>query len=261
MTFSRKLTYGKDIHDAIENSPDPANVQSCLTSEQVRSLEDYKRSEWERLHAEMKTEVEKRLAEKVNSQSSTSKFMCLPGDKVTPLLKVRVVDIATSTRGSLFIWRPNEDLANSMKENAVVRVLNLTVGHKDNGELQLKTSKETRFQEANDSGDGDNFDKEDFVRTVTNIEDLVSDVFDNPVFNEVDVLGVVVKIEKDLKAGFQAVYLCDSLFNFVSVQFYGGLRKASLDKIINKPGKILLCSNLQWRDSSSSGNFFESQRQ
>ena len=56
--------------------------------------------------------------------------------------------------------------------------------------------------------------------------------------------------------GYQAIHLCDALFNIVSIQFWGGIGKHSLDSII-KMGSVLLFSNLQWRKSSANGNFFQ----
>ena len=55
--------------------------------------------------------------------------------------------------------------------------------------------------------------------------------------------------------GYQAIHLCDALFNIVSIQFWDGIGKHSMDSII-KLGSVLLFSNLQWRKSSANGNFF-----
>ena len=100
------------------------------------------------------------------------------------------------------------------------------------------------------------FQADAFKRRLTPISDIVEEAF-SPPFREVDVVGVVIKIDPELRNGFQAVFICDVLLNFVCLQFYGGIQKFGFSQVINKPGKVLLCSNLQWRDSSSKGNFFQ----
>jgi hypothetical protein len=97
---------------------------------------------------------------------------------------------------------------------------------------------------------------EEFDRNITAIEDILEDGF-NPQFKEVDVLGVVVHVDGAIARGFQAVQVCDGMFNFVSVHFWGGLSKFCVDNLI-KAGNVLLFSNLQWRASSAQGNFFQS---
>ena len=59
--------------------------------------------------------------------------------------------------------------------------------------------------------------------------------------------------------GFQAIHICDAMFNIVSIQFWGGIGKHSLDSMI-KLGSVLLFSNLQWRKSSANGNFFQTKQ-
>jgi hypothetical protein len=66
----------------------------------------------------------------------------------------------------------------------------------------------------------------------------------------------VINIGNLNNQGYQAIHLCDALFNIVSIQFWGGIGKHSLDSII-KMGSVLLFSNLQWRKSSANGNFFQ----
>ena len=94
-----------------------------------------------------------------------------------------------------------------------------------------------------------------FDRKIQAIEDILDENFEPP-FSEVDVLGVVINIGNLNNQGYQAIHLCDALFNIVSIQFWGGIGKHSLDSII-KMGSVLLFSNLQWRKSSANGNFFQ----
>ena len=142
------MHYGKDIHEAIENSHDPLELQRCLSAEQLKTLQEYKIAECDRLHSAMREEVERRLRFRIESgtTSKSSGIIVLPGDSIVPLLKVRVVDVQSKKNGVLFIWRPNEDLINSMKENSIVQVINLSTGGTIANELHFKTTKETRFQ-------------------------------------------------------------------------------------------------------------------
>ena len=61
--------------------------------------------------------------------------------------------------------------------------------------------------------------------------DMLTENFD-PKFSEIDILGVVINIGNLSNQGFQAIHLCDAMFNFVSVQFWGGIGKQSLDSVI-----------------------------
>ena len=71
------------------------------------------------------------------------------------------------------------------------------------------------------------------------------------------ILGVVINIDC-VSRGFQAVHICDAMFNIVSVQFWGSIAKFAVESIV-KVGNVLMFSNLQWRNSSSQGNFFQSE--
>ena len=173
------------------------------------------------------------------------------GEKATPMLKLSVIDAGDKTSiGTLCLWRPTEDLFHGLKEKCVVKVFNAFVISIRDGAVNLKSTKQTKFKLIDKKDDYEFCD-----RKIESIEDILEDDFE-PKFKEVDVLGVVIHID-NLSRGFQAIHVCDAMFNVVSVQFWGGIGKFAMDSII-KLGSVLLFSNLQWRKSSSQGNFFQS---
>ena len=166
---------------------------------------------------------------------------------MTPLLRLRVVDIKSERDSTLSIWRPNDDLIQGLKEGSVVKVYSVNVC----SNLALKSTKQTRFERIQyDAVE----DLVRFERGVQVIEDILDDDF-KPFFNEVDIVGVVVHISQ-LNQDFQAAFLCDSMYNFVSVQFHHGIAKHALEPMV-KVGNVLNMSNLQWRKSSAGGRLFK----
>ena len=228
---------GKEIHEAIESCPDPGSIQILLTSTQASALEEYQRCQWEELHAAMRKEVELRM-----KSSRLQKSLKMS----TPFLKMRVVDVVSESSSTLTVWRPNDDLVQGLKEGSVVKVYSASVGHK----LALKSNKMTRFERIQYEHDF----QEKYERKIQAIEDILDEDF-QPLFSEVDIIGVIVHIGQ-LVQEFQAVYLCDAMFNFVSVQFPRGLVKHALDSLV-RVGNVLNFSNLQWRKSSPGGRLFK----
>ena len=233
-----KLTKGNEITDAIENSPEPGMIESLLSPAQVQAVHDYKRRQWEDLHAAMEKEVKERLKSR--------------GEKATPMLKIAVVDAKSQTRGNLCIWRPNDELFHGLREQSLVKVFNATVVNVRDGVVNLKSTKQTKFKLMDRPKDL----LFDCDRKLVGMEEILEDCFD-PLFKEVDVMGVVIHIG-NISRGFQAVHVCDAMFNFVCLQFWGGIDKFAYDSLI-KLGSALLFSNLQWRKSSAHGSFFQSQ--
>ena len=268
------MIYGKDIYEAIENAPEPGYIESFLKPAQVEALQEFKQVQEEELYMAMKNEVEARI-KTIGGQSGHGKLV--------PLLKVKVVDVVSGElisrdfqtissccytinivhinfqlserSGNLSIWKPNDDLIQGLKEKSVVRIFNMNVGSIRADEVNFKTTKMTRFERINVPSD---FDIEPFQRQVIPIEDILEVGF-SPKFREIDTLGVVVNIEQEVhRAGFQGVHICDSLMNFVSVQFWGGLKKFGAESMV-KVGNVALFSNLQWRNSSSMGKFYQTE--
>ena len=146
--------------------------------------------------------------------------------KLLPMLKVKIVDVISRQSGSLHIWNPNDDLVQGLKEKSVMQVFNLNVGKVRNDDISFKTTKLTRFQRINNNG----FDSTNFERKLITIDQMLGTEFD-PKFKDVDTIGIVINIEELLR-GFQAVHICDTMMNFVSIQFFGGLKKFCAESIV-----------------------------
>ena len=54
------LTNGKDINEALENSPDPGMIEALLSPAQVEVVHEYKQRQMEEQHAAMAAEVQAR---------------------------------------------------------------------------------------------------------------------------------------------------------------------------------------------------------
>ena len=208
-------------------------------------FQDYRQSEAEITWAAMKNEVEMRMKSMKKDKKQGT---------LIPLLKVKVVDVSSKKTGQILIWSPNEDLVQGIKEKSVMKINNLFVKTVKEDDVIFKTTKGTRFQRINPPK---GFEVSDFERKLSSIEDILEPTF-SPLFKEVDTLGVVINIESEVKRGYQAIQICDGLMNFVSIQFYGGLKKYAIDSIVEE-GKVLIFSNLQWRNSSSRGSFFQTE--
>ena len=208
-------------------------------------FQEYRQREAEITWAAMKNEVEMRMKSMKKDKKQGT---------LIPLLKVKVVDVSSKKTGQILIWSPNEDLVQGIKEKSVMKINNLFVKTVKEDDVIFKTTKGTRFQRIN-SPKG--FEVSDFERKLSPIEDILEPTF-SPLFKEVDTLGVVINIESEVKRGYQAIQICDGLMNFVSIQFYGGLKKYAIDSIVEE-GKVLIFSNLQWRNSSSRGSFFQTE--
>ena len=55
-----QLVYGKDIYEAIENAPDPGQLEGMLKPAQRDALQEFKQGQEESLYLAMKNEVESR---------------------------------------------------------------------------------------------------------------------------------------------------------------------------------------------------------
>ena len=67
-------------------------------------------------------------------------------DRATPMLKLSVID-SSGTHGTLTIWRPNDDLFHGLREKGVVKVNNAMVVSIRDGIVNLKCTKQTRFNQ------------------------------------------------------------------------------------------------------------------
>ena len=238
----KMLTSGEEIEDAIENATDPQYIESSLSGFQLDILRDYRQSTMESIHAKMRTEIEKRMQALKSKSKVEGSFL--------PLLRLRVADLLSSqpTTGTLTFWKPSEELQGILIEGKRLKLTNVGVGYPRDNEVQLKATKTTQIEPIQTDKPSD------FQRNIIPIHDIVESVDFEPMFNEVDTVGVFVKMGEEGKP-FQSVYFCDTMLNFVSVHFWKSLDEYGYGSLfnnrsVNDSSDILYLRNLQWRMSS-----------
>jgi hypothetical protein len=269
-----------------------------------QSWRDFKRNQAEELQSEIKAEVQQRVALKLGltnskeNQGNSSKSLT----KTTPLIRLRIVDLFESNKndkdeetspilseiektfsGMLTLWRPDKDLVEHLSENSRFRIFGLVANSIRDGDIQFRTSKQTKFvkdEKAIAANKKCEKDVSEFERTFTDIGDIIfSDDF-CPKFNEVDLVGIVINVvekssHNSSRPNFETVHICDTMFNYAAIHFWGGLSECGFDKsmfllevsennskktpnsrIVEAKSNVLIFKNLQWRPSSSKGGFY-----
>ena len=244
------------------------------------------------MQAEIKAEMQKRVAEKFghislkeNSSNSAS------ATKTTPLIRFRVVDLLQNRDvenlsenevqfGTLTLWRPEKELVEHLSENSRFRIFGLIANSIRDKDVQFRTTKQTKFIKENEKKVTSSKDVAEFRRNFTDIGDIISLNNFCPKFHEVDLVGIVITAtEKSSKTSprpnFETVYICDTMFNFASIHFWGGFsecgyeksmffpqlsdvtpKRSTTPKVVEQKANVLIFKNLQWRPSSSRGGFF-----
>lgn len=212
---------------ALEADPD---LHSSLTESQLDLA-----SEWGREDRERWSRV---LEDRVRARVSTE----CPSRSVSPLLRVRLVTVEeTEPSALLSIWRPDPELTKILNtQDAVVTIYNINASGRRGGELCLNSTKQTKIVEAcpielNAS----------LVRKVTPICSLDDSNF-KPIFNEIDLVGVVSKVDSVQINNSQLVTLCDATGYQVVICFWGGIEAHGLTQLLI-PGVSISATNLQCR--------------
>ena len=262
---------------------------SKLINFYFQALQEYKRRQNDEIQSEIKKEIQKRIEEKVRNESSKEESS---NYKSTPLLRLKIVDLSESKNsedelsekkevrtGLLTLWRPEKELAEHLSENFRFRISGLFANSIRDGEVQFRTTKQTKFVREEKKSENNFEDISDFRRRFTDIGDIIFSNNFSPKFQEVDVIGVVVTVSeksqnsetgKSPKTSFETVYICDTMFNFAAVHFWGGLSdcgfeksmflsekssKRSTPKLEEVKANVLIFKNLQWRSSSARGGY------
>lgn len=213
----------------------------------------------ESFHSRVMAEVQKRM--------QSLKFKAIDTSSYVPLLRLRVVDLKSdgeekSNTGTLTFWRPSEEVRSILAENTTFKIFNVTSGFLNNGEIQLKATKTTKVEKCG------HFQGE-MKRLVVPIHELVESANFQPMFNEVDTLGLLIKVEDGGQNGmqesqtpsamrsFQTVYICDTLMNFVAIHFWKSISHYGYENLVqqsklvsdNDADSIFYFRNLQWKKS------------
>ena len=242
----RSLSCGEEISDAVDRAADPHQVENALSEFQIQMYQEYKRSKMEDFQSRVKSEVEKRISKKLKGISSAS---------YVPLLRLRIMDLNSTgevNSGTLTFWRPSDEVSGALKENKCFRISNVAIGFFSNNEPQLKATKSTRLVE------GGSYDDVTFKRNALPIHEMVENADFQPVFDEVDTIGLLIKVEnQEQMKSFQTVYLCDTMMNFVAVHFWSSIGRYGYENLIRQPklvsesdaNSIFYFRNLQWKKS------------
>ncbi len=257
---------------------------------QFQALREYKRRQNDEIQSEMKKEIKRRIEEKVGNEGSKEKSSNI---KTTPLLRLRIVDLFESEKsedefqekkearsGLLTLWRPEKELVEHLSENFRFRIFGLIANSIRDGEVQFRTTKQTKFVRDENKIENKFESISDFKRRFTDIGDIIFSNNFSPKFQEVDVVGIAVTVSekssnsetaKSPKTSFETVYICDTMFNFAAVHFWGGLSECGFEKSMflsensskrstpkaeEVKAKVLIFKNLQWRSSSARGGFY-----
>ena len=235
----KDLCTGEDINDAVEESPDPSAIESLLSHDQCRMLQDFKQAQRENKISMMKGEIEKRIKEKLsqNGNQYESKSPNINGLKdnantYIPILRLRVVDLFLPSKkrnpsktftGTIQMWRPTDEMLTILNEKRRFRFYNLIANIVRDGEVQFRTTKMTRFTELVNhkpntknveikSQEADKFEAiyraivdPRYHRRLSYIKDIVSNSNFNPEFREVDIVGILVQVGKNAGSLNQAI--------------------------------------------------------
>ncbi|XP_063241128.1 uncharacterized protein LOC134541540 [Bacillus rossius redtenbacheri] len=225
---------GEDLCRLLEHAPDPASLQTLLSTEQLEAVMSYQ----EKRNEEMRRELESRM--QAHLQDITR--------NVVPLLKVRCTDAInpeSEKYATLSVWRASEDVQSILKEGALLKLFNVSAtGNRYRGlELQLSASKQTAYQPVARSVP--------YPRRKATPLGRASEKDFCPPFGELDVVGVVVCVAS--AAGCDEAYLASEDGAVLCVVFWGGVKEFGFEDILAPQNKVA-ASNLQWRPDTSPGN-------
>ncbi|XP_065215345.1 breast cancer type 2 susceptibility protein-like [Planococcus citri] len=174
---------------------------------------------------------------------------------VSRLLKIRLVDaqdVKNKPSAILTIWNPCDDVSNFFKEDRCYNFLNINANQIRNGELQLCSTRSSKYDRSSSNSSGDGNDHW-FRRRVRGVEDLNERSEDEDKacsFDEVDVTGVIIKIQSKTRSGdFEQngrIYLADLQRRFFALSFRIDSKNFDYGDSLES-GKIIAGLNLQWK--------------
>ncbi|XP_064102276.1 breast cancer type 2 susceptibility protein-like [Macrobrachium nipponense] len=226
------LRRGKEIAQFLENTMDDSSAEGMLTASQIELARSWHQEQAEMKRNKINAEVHRRLNTKEKLYEAV------------PVLKIRVMD----TNGScaiLSVWRPSEDLQQSLLEGKIFRIFYVVAAGYRRDCLQLTATRQTRWE---DIGTETDHSFPDCRRHVTHLCCLTLSKKSAPSWNEVDVVGVVFRISQ-MDQGSQLVYIVDHHINILALKFWGGLKECGVEDIVSC-ASILYVSNGSWRGYS-----------
>uniref|UniRef100_A0A8C5R221 Tower domain-containing protein n=1 Tax=Leptobrachium leishanense TaxID=445787 RepID=A0A8C5R221_9ANUR len=233
------LQDGAEIYDAIQAESDPGYLESCLSNEQLRALNQYRQTQNDKKQAQIQTEFRKAIESSEQAATGCAKR------EVTPVWKICIVDYKdqeSEKAYTLNIWRPLPDVLSLLKEGNRFKIYNLAAsqskGKSDTADVQLTATKKTQFQQLQ-------------VSCLPSCLDRFLDPTFTAPYGEVDVVGLVISTYKKSGAA-PVVYLSDEAHNVLAVKFWTDLGQLALEEL-TKPCTLIAASNLRWRSECMSG--------
>ncbi|KAG7154979.1 breast cancer type 2 susceptibility protein-like, partial [Homarus americanus] len=139
------------------------------------------------------------------------------------------------------IWRPSEDLRLALTEGSHFSIRYLLAAGFRNECLQFTAVRQTRWEPVME---GPPASSPEFDRCVTPLCLLSSGEL-NPLWKEVDVAGVVLRVGL-LNKGLQLVHIVDHHINILTLKFWGGLKEYGVENIV-AIGSVICVLNGNWR--------------
>uniref|UniRef100_A0A336MN35 CSON003306 protein n=1 Tax=Culicoides sonorensis TaxID=179676 RepID=A0A336MN35_CULSO len=165
---------------------------------------------------------------------------------ISPCLRMRVLDVKNPEKSVIVtLWQPKDIFNPYLKENLIFKMSNLAPNNKQVDNLRLFSTNKTEIKSVKLSSL--NFPSS-YLRKISKIGDISMMDKNPPPFNELDLIGFVVLIQKQDKA--EIVYLSNSDAELVIVKFWSSISENGYSEIV-KEGSFLLMQNLEWRPLSS----------
>ncbi|XP_068245995.1 breast cancer type 2 susceptibility protein-like [Palaemon carinicauda] len=202
--------------------------QGLLTASQIDLARSWHQEQADKKRSKINAEVHRRLNKKQKLYEAV------------PVLKLRIMD----TDGScaiLSVWRPPEELQQTLSEGRMFRIFYAWAAGYRRDCLQLTATRQTRWE---DIGAETGHSFPDCDRHVTPLCLTLSKNL-HPVWNEVDVVGLVFRIDQ-MDQGSQLVYIVDHHLNILALKFWGGLKECGVEDIVSCES-MLSVSNCSWR--------------
>merc|ERR1719500_2061167 len=190
---------GEELLRLVNASGDP-DLVVCLSQEQREAMEEAGRRQSERVRSKVEELVQERLKEERR------------GTEASPMLKVRIVDArqeeATNGRcssGLLTVWRPTGE-ADVLREGRFVGVTGAVVNRVAGHTVHLTAGRHSQYLELEGGLVEGGGAEDELSRALTPLSTICRPKF-SPIFYEVDLVGLVVRVEEGTKGSFLTMFV------------------------------------------------------
>ncbi|XP_014779964.1 breast cancer type 2 susceptibility protein [Octopus bimaculoides] len=238
------LDSGRDIYDAILSALHPESVQEYLTEHQRTLLANYQQEVQNLRNQKIQDELQKALSDE-NEKN--------PKRNVVAVLKARLVGCSERDQEPLAttlltIWKPTEELINTLSEGSRYRIYNLVPAQARFQSLKttsvhLTVTRSTHFECL--KIDASKLSEIYSPRKVFTTANIITDpCLQN--YYEVDMAGIVLNISKSLTINhhkLEQLHAVDVEGNIFTICFWGYMQVFSVDNILQE-GVVFAAKNL-----------------